>query len=146
MRSLLLMLLLALISGCSEPGVPGPTNRIEDYRGQWLAVNYWAKWCKPCIKEIPELNALHTEVAGMSVLGVNFDGATGEELASQIRDFNIQFPVMDHDPSASLPIDRPVVLPTTFILDPDGEVVQTLLGPQTLESLLAATPLSTSSH
>mgnify|MGYP000866455407 CR=1 FL=1 len=51
---------------------------------------------------------------------------------------DIQFPMLDNDPSAELGIDRPAVLPTTIILDPDGQVSQVLVGPQTLDSLARA--------
>ena len=46
------------------------------------------------------------------------------------------------DPSAELGISRPVVLPTTLIISPEGELTATLVGPQTLESLLAATDMA----
>jgi thiol-disulfide isomerase/thioredoxin len=101
-------------------------------------VNYWAEWCKPCIKEIPELNELAQANPELRVFGVNYDGFTGEELAQQVQKLGIEFPLLAEDPATRLGTARPVVLPTTLILTPDGELAATLVGPQTLESLLAA--------
>ncbi|MEM1403290.1 MAG: TlpA disulfide reductase family protein [Pseudomonadota bacterium] len=123
--------LLALLSACDTPQDP-----LEN-PGQWTFVNYWAQWCKPCIKEIPELNELHAE-DGYQVLGVNFDGAKGEDLEAQLSKLNVQFPTLPADPAARLGVERPQVLPTTVIIDPDGEVLQVLIGPQTRETLIAA--------
>ncbi len=107
-------------------------------QGQWVVINYWAIWCKPCAEEIPELNALD-ELPGVTVLGVNFDGASGAELAQQLQQLAIRFPTLDADPAAQLGLARPVVLPTTLVLDPSGKLRDTLVGPQTLQSLRLAT-------
>ncbi|MEH6610400.1 MAG: TlpA disulfide reductase family protein [Halioglobus sp.] len=134
-------LLLMLTTGCGQPpSSAAETSRtLEALRGQWVVINYWAKWCKPCIKEIPELNELDSSYASVTVLGVNYDGATGAELTEQTQRFGVEFVSLGEDPAALLQIPRPVVLPTTIILNPAGAVVQTLVGPQTLESLTLAT-------
>ncbi len=138
MRTACLALLL-LLAGCQPPAGPvGNAALLESLRGQWVVINYWAKWCKPCIEEIPELNALDREHDDITVLGVNYDGATGEDLATQLRELRVAFPTLEQDPAELLGQPRPSVLPTTFIINPEGALVQALIGPQTLESLLAA--------
>jgi thiol-disulfide isomerase/thioredoxin len=141
MKSWLLGALLILATGCDQTLSPAAdtARTIEALGGQWVVINYWAKWCKPCLKEIPELNELNSSYDSVTVLGVNYDGATGAELAEQTRQFGVEFVSLDDDPAALLQIPRPVVLPTTIILNPAGAVVQTLVGPQTLESLTLAT-------
>ena len=60
--------------------------------GKTLVINYWAIWCAPCRKEIPELNELARDHAeSVIVLGVNFDGSQGEILASEIEKLGIEF-------------------------------------------------------
>jgi len=113
-------------------------QRLEESKGQWVYVNYWAQWCKPCIKEIPELNALDAEHSDITVLGVNYDGVGGAELEQQLTSLNVGFDTLSKDPSEALGITRPMVLPTTLIIAPSGELHSTLLGPQTLETLLHA--------
>jgi thiol-disulfide isomerase/thioredoxin len=133
MRALLACLLILGLAACADDddGLPGA-------RGQWVLVNYWAQWCAPCIEEVPELNALDTARDDVRVFGVNYDGATGEELAEQVTRLGIDFPTLATDPAASLGIPRPMVLPTTLLLDPQGQYVTQLVGPQTLESLSEA--------
>ena len=72
-------------------------------------------------------------------MGVNYDGASGEELQQQIKKLGIAFTNLDIDPAPELGLPRPMVLPTTLILTPQGEYSATLVGPQTTESLLHAT-------
>lgn len=129
--------LLLAACGAREEATTQPT--LESLRGQWLVVNYWAQWCKPCIEEIPELNALNDRYDEVTVLGVNYDGASGAELEQQLQTLNIKFFNLASDPSASLGVPRPVVLPSTLIVNPNGELLTTLVGPQTLESLAQIT-------
>lgn len=137
-RSLALTAIFLLAAvGCSDSS-PGTQEQIRAARGSWLVINYWAEWCKPCIKEVPELNELNSQ-SGITVLGVNFDGAEGDALAAQIAKLGIGFPTLPDDPATYLGSQRPEVLPTTLIINPDGELVDTLVGPQTLETLLAVT-------
>ena len=127
------LLLAVLLSGC-------PAQDDDPLRGspEWTFVNYWAEWCKPCVKEIPELNALNTR-AGFRVLGVNFDGATGDALAAQQDALGVTFPTLAEDPAARFALVRPQVLPTTLVLAPGGQLHSVLIGPQTADSLIAAT-------
>jgi len=131
------LMLLALVA-CSPAQKPGRSLQLEELRGQWVVINYWAIWCKPCIEEIPELNAL-ASLPQISVLGVNYDGVSGEELDQQLEKLGVAFPTLDTDPAAQLGVARPVVLPTSLVLDPQGQLRDTLVGPQTLETLAAAT-------
>ena len=70
------------------------------------------------------------------MLGVNFDGKTGSALAADANNLGIQFKNIP-DPSEKLNLERPNVLPTTFIVSPEGSVKAVLVGPQTEDSILA---------
>lgn len=127
---LTLCLALGGIQGCGEAQSPLPGE------GHWRLVNYWAIWCVPCREEIPELNALNRDTP-LVVLSVNYDNSKGEALFAQVRELGIEFPVLEQDPGPSLGLERPRVLPTTLLVDPKGAVTDTLVGPQTQETLLA---------
>ena len=99
-------------------------------------VNYWAIWCAPCREEIPELNALHQD-SPLTVLAVNYDGQQGETLTRQAAELGIRFELLEQDPGPELGIERPRVLPTTLLIDPEGVVTDILVGPQTQENLAA---------
>lgn len=125
--------------------MPDGTTRshgYHDYRGQRVFINYWAEWCTPCRAEIPELNEL-AEDPDAVVLGRNFDDLAGEELKALIGKMQIRFPNLLSDPAERFGQRIPSVLPTTFVLDTQGELVAVLTGPQTVESLReAGAPLS----
>lgn len=141
MKRLLYAGLLFALLACDRQEPPEQPG-LEALRGQWVLINYWAQWCKPCIDEIPELNAIDRKYDNVTVLGVNFDGAGGEELAQQAQKLGVEFTSLERDPAAALGVPRPVVLPSTLVVNPAGELVTTLLGPQTLESLEEATVLA----
>lgn len=137
-----LMAALLVLAGCGKPpdfvDVQGKGHRYADFDDKWVVVNYWATWCGPCIKEIPELNrlaSLHRDQ--LVVLGVNFDSPAGDAMRAQAEKMNISFPVFQHDPRERLGITEPDVLPTTFVFAPGMKLTSTLVGPQTEASILA---------
>ena len=67
----------------------------QELQGEWMIVNFWAQWCKPCREEIPELNRLSVllESNKIQVLGINYDGIEGAELESAIKRLAIRFAV-----------------------------------------------------
>jgi thiol-disulfide isomerase/thioredoxin len=116
----------------------GSRAPLASLRGDWVFVNYWAEWCKPCLEEIPELNALHVRVDGARVIGINFDALDPEAMRPQVASLGIDFPVAIGDAGAALAIEPPEVLPSTYVFAPDGSAAGVLRGPQTLEDLRAA--------
>lgn len=141
-RSLMGLSLLACLTlaGCSEDwGLDqhGAQVTAQQLDGQWLVINYWAEWCGPCRTEIPELNALDDAHGDITVLGVNFDGLQGEELAAAATDLGIDFRVLSLDPAERLDLPRSAVLPVTYLVDSAGKVRQRLVGEQTAEGLQA---------
>tara|TARA_R110002110_G_scaffold415561_2_gene651006 strand:+ start:241270 stop:241734 length:465 start_codon:yes stop_codon:yes gene_type:complete len=133
------VLLMLSLAGCDAQPPASAVSILKPLQGQWVVINYWAQWCKPCIKEIPELNALDAKFDNVTVLGVNYDGAAGLELQEQLETLNVAFVTLPEDPAYLFNIDRPRVLPTTLIINPQGKLDATLVGPQTLASLVAAT-------
>ena len=55
------------------PGLHGKDLSLDEFRGKWLVLNYWATWCAPCRKEIPDLSALHSAHEDIVVLGLAFE-------------------------------------------------------------------------
>lgn len=135
------------LAACSDDAfrlADGTTAEWSQSGGGYVAINYWAEWCVPCRIEIPELNALHQDrnTTGLAVLGVNYDGISGESLATLIDEMRIEFPVLVSDPFERFGYDVPSMLPTTVIIGPNDNVHEILIGPQTRESLLDAVPES----
>lgn len=132
---------ILLLTACAKVDFVDATGKgyaLSDLRGKYLFVNYWATWCAPCIKEIPELNKLSREHRdSLTILGVDFDQVEGEELNKEIAKMKIDFPVFASEPSGLLGVKIPEVLPTTYVFDPSGNLIATLVGPQTETTLIA---------
>jgi thiol-disulfide isomerase/thioredoxin len=134
-----LPLLIIFLTACGDPdfqSLDGKEGNFSDLRGQWLIINYWASWCKPCRIEIPELNRLAADHPQLTVFAVNFDQLAGDELSSQADAMGIEFTVLRQDPANLLGYARPSRLPTTILIDPAGQVAHILEGLQTEHGLL----------
>ena len=141
-RTILILAFIILISSCQKSefdfyDLEGNGYRYSDLEGRFQIVNYWAIWCAPCKHEIPELQALHDDYENVSVFGVNFDQPELDVMSEQAKLMNIGFPTYRRDPSSDFGIKTPEVLPTTLVFSPNREMLATLVGPQTKESLLS---------
>ena len=120
----------------------GQAIRLNDYQGKWVVVNYWATWCKPCLKEIPALNALYLANRDhLVVLGVSYDKLPNNEINVIAKKFSIRYPMLSTFPLQKVGLNRIDVLPITFIISPDGKTVKTLKGPQTEKQFRTAVGL-----
>ncbi len=138
-RTVSVIAAVLLMSACQKQTFERPDGTQLDWdslRGHWVLVNYWAEWCKPCIEEIPELNALDRS-ASVVVLGVNFDEVKGEALLDLGERMGIEYVMLSEDPGPELGWQMPVGLPATFVIDPDGNLKEARFGPQTEESIRA---------
>lgn len=108
---------------------------------KWRIVNYWSEWCVPCRREIPVLNELEDQLtssnANVTVVGVDFDEYPRDEALEIANRMGIEFPTLTIEMVRQLNMPAPNVLPTTYILSPDNQVVARLIGEQTRSSLLA---------
>ena len=141
-RSILIFTFILLISSCQKSefdfyDLEGNGYRYSDLEGRFQIVNYWAIWCAPCKHEIPELQALHDDYDNVAVFGVNFDQPELDVMSEQAKLMDIGFPTYRRDPSSDFGIKTPEVLPTTLVFSPNREMLATLVGPQTKESLLS---------
>lgn len=127
------------LAGCEKielQRAEGAVLNWDNLRGQWVLVNYWAEWCKPCLEEIPELNEID-KAPDIQVLGVNFDGVSGEALVDLGEQMGIEFTMLAEDPGPTFGWKLPVALPATFIVNPEGDLVETRFGPQTEDDIRA---------
>ena len=133
-------LIIFFLLSCSKADLDVFEGRgvfLDDLKGKWIVFNYWADWCPPCIKEIPELNNLQSNFSDdLKVFLINFDMLEGEELKQQLEKFNVQVDSLLTDPSIIYDWVIPENLPVTFIVNRKGELELTLVGPQTEEEII----------
>ena len=111
----------------------------QEITKNWIVINYWAEWCSPCRKEIPELNRLTVLIneTDVRVVGINFDDLVGDELANVVKRMDIRFPQLNTQQQAAFNLPLPAALPATYIVSPLGELKLRLMGKQTLDNILA---------
>jgi thiol-disulfide isomerase/thioredoxin len=139
------LLLLAWVAASSAqpvdfrlPDIDGQWQRLSDYRGQWVVVNYWATWCPPCLRELPELEAFHADSVGSAVvLGVNMEDIGDTALRRFVDDLSLSFPILvaGVSPERSRLVGPVDGLPTTYLVSPTGEPVARQVGEVTAEAL-----------
>jgi len=124
------------------PLIDGSDYDVTSHRGSWVVVNLWATWCAPCIKEMPELSALHDAHDDVNVVGLTYEQIEPETLRKALARRPVSYPIAIVDPY-ELPegIAAPRGLPMTYLIDPQGNVKREFLGPVTradIERAIAA--------
>ena len=135
----LIAFLLILLTSCSRTDIDitqGGGISSEQLKDKIVVLNTWADWCPPCIVEMPYFNKID-EQENIVVLGFHFDQfdvLANEEVNRLINKFDMKFMNMETDPREIWGMEIPVHVPTTYIIK-NNEIVETLITPQTYESL-----------
>ena len=152
---LLVLCLIPLAAQAADPIATGPLfaatladtqdkpAALAQYKGRPLVVNFWARWCGPCREEIPHLVS---ERARLNKQGLEVLGIAIEDKAEPVRDFakayDMEYPVLIAK-DQGIPLmqalgNSRVGLPYTLVLDRQGKVIASKLGPMTRDEMAAA--------
>ncbi len=120
----------------------GKPISLKDWRGHPMIINFWATWCGPCRKEMPELNEIYRRYRskGLVVLGVSLDAVQGdgiEAVGPFIKDFKILYPIA----MADEPLVEKLALeavPTALLVGRDGRLLARVEGAGDLGELTQA--------
>ncbi len=120
----------------------GATFDLASLRGKWVIVNFWATWCSPCIKEMPDISQFVAARSDVAAIGIAFGGEEKQDVVAFLGKHPVKYPV------ANLPLEEPPKdfgapkgLPTTYLIAPDGSIAKKFTGPvtsQDLEKAIAA--------
>ncbi len=113
----------------------GKTHHLSDYRGKWVLVNFWATWCPPCKKEIPDLIGLQKTHKDLTVIGIAVDYESSKAVADFVRQEGINYPIVLGNDKVFAQIGQMEVLPTSYLYSPTGEKVAYQEGALTKESI-----------
>src|SRR5437762_83474 len=106
----------------------GKSTSMDDLKGKVVLVNFWATWCPPCRAEIPELIKLQEQHKDrLQIIGVSEDDEA-DTVHDFVKKYGINYPVVMATPELIQAYGGVAALPTTFVVDPEGRVVQRHLG------------------
>lgn len=103
----------------------GNQQRLSDYKGQGVFLNFWGTWCKPCEKEMPYMNNQYKiyEDQGVEILAVNV-GEPDFAIEKFIQKHELNFPVLKDKDKEVMGLYSIKPLPTTMLINPDGIITK----------------------
>ena len=139
MKYLFALLLAASIpafAAASKPALSvktldGGNFDLAQHAGKWVIVNFWATWCSPCLKELPDISAfVAAHKDKVAAIGMDFEDADKADIEKFLKTHPLSYPVaivdVDNPPKD---FGAPKGLPNTFVIAPDGHLAKTFLGP-----------------
>jgi thiol-disulfide isomerase/thioredoxin len=118
------------------PDLDGQPVRLSGYRGRWVIVNFWASWCTPCLREIPELVWFADKFRERAVvIGVDYETTKIRSVKNFVAKHNINYPVVRIGEEPLLPFEPLKGLPSTFFVSPEGDYVAKHVGSMTARDI-----------
>ena len=106
------------------PTMDGDDLTLSDLRGKVVVLNFWATWCAPCRYEIPYFIRLQEKYReDVAFVGISVDKEGWEVVRPFAEEYGVNYPLLLDDGIVSEEYGGAYVLPTTFVLDRDGNIV-----------------------
>jgi len=150
MKSILFALSLLLLTATlnAQVGKPAPafslkdkdgkTFSLETLKGKVIVLNFWATWCPPCRVEIPAFNNAYEKYVakGVEIVGVSLDQKGWDAIRPFLEKHKINYPVVLGGAEIARAYGNIRSIPTTFIIDRKGKVVDSHVGAMTEDALV----------
>jgi len=114
----------------------GVTHKFSDYKGKWILVNYWATYCPPCRAEIPDIEEFYRKnKSKFVVLGMDAGGTDDASIKAFKKELDITYPLIPAQESTLLAFGVVMAIPTSYIINPQGEIIDKYVGLITYDDL-----------
>jgi len=122
----------------------GKQMSLKDLKGNVVLVNFWATWCGPCIREMPDLSSIYSELKdkNFKMIGMNvFQQPSSKKVEDFLKTNPVSYTILDGNQEvvdAFGEADGAVIeaVPTTFIINKDGKISETIIGGRDKASFL----------
>jgi len=117
----------------------GTSYELSKYKGKVVIVNFWATWCGPCRKEIPDFIEAYKRYRskGLEIIGISLDQDGWTKVIPFVKQSKINYPIVMGDEQVVENYGGFNAIPTTFIVDKDGNIVDQHAGTMSLKQLEA---------
>ncbi|HZW40614.1 MAG: TlpA family protein disulfide reductase [Syntrophothermus sp.] len=109
--------------------VDGKNIKLSSYKGKIVILDFWATWCGPCRKGIPDLISLQKEFPkDLVVIGISVDRETKNNVPKFIKDYGVNYPIVYYTEDVVKNYGGIEAIPTAFIIDKNGNIVDKHVG------------------
>lgn len=115
----------------------GQSFDLSKQTGKWVIVNFWATWCAPCLKELPDISAyVSSHKDKVAAIGLAFEDSDKADIEKFLKTHPLSYPVAQVDVmDPPKDFETPKGLPNTYVIAPDGHVAKAFLGPITSKDI-----------
>jgi len=114
----------------SLKSVDGKTVNLSDYKGKVVIIDFWATWCGPCRRGIPDLVSIQKEFKNdLVIIGISLDAEkTIKDVPGFVKSYSINYPIVYGDEKVVMDYGGIQSIPTAFVIDKKGNVVDRHIG------------------